>query len=110
MSNFNEAYKEPTADIDGGGVCVSAELYDITKACELFLDYFGEDVTPEMVTKEWAHFHGEYYDDEFINTWWRHSSNSGGDTPMVDQYKGKKGARPLWVTSYSTIRRVKEDA
>lgn len=98
-SAFNNAYDEPVADLDGGGVCVSAELYDIKQAAELFSKYFEQEITTEMISKEWAHFHGEFYDDEFINTWWRSSGNAGGDTPMVDKYEGKKSAKPLWCVN-----------
>lgn len=97
MSKFNIAYAEPTRDLDGGALAVSAELYTAEEAAKLFSNDTGETITPDMLRIEWAHWHGEYYDGEFINTWWRHSQNNGGDTPLVDQYEGKRGARKLWV-------------
>lgn len=104
MSRFNEVYAEPVADTDGGAAAVSAELYDLEQAVRLFSEYYGEIIQPDQLIIEWAHFHGEYYDDEFINTWWRRSENKGEGTPMVDMYENKKGARKLWVVNSRKVR------
>lgn len=101
LSKFNEAYGEPVADMDGPAVCVSAELYTREQATAQFAEYWAEPVNPEALEIQYAHFHGEMYDGEFVKTWWRHLSNDGGNTPMVDRYVNKKGAKPLWVTTYN---------
>jgi len=96
-TKFNLAYNEPVQDMDGGSICISAELYSATKAAELISLHIGQTISGLELSREFAHFHGEFYEDEFINTWWRSFSNDGGDTPMTDQYANKKGSKPLWV-------------